>query len=55
MSETQIAAERAALESMTPMEVDLEYTRVLHKLPPEELPRTELIEQLLAQLRQDLK
>jgi len=55
MSETQIAAERAAIESMTPMELAREYTRVLHKLPPEELSRIELIEQLLAKLRQDLK
>jgi hypothetical protein len=53
--EPLIAAEMAAIESMTPMELHLEYTRVLHELPPDKSSRADLIKQVLVKLRQDLK
>jgi hypothetical protein len=48
--DTMLTAERAALESMTPMELDCEYARVVGELPPEVLSRDALIEKVLAKV-----
>jgi len=52
--EPLIAAERAGLESMTPVELDNEYTHMLSEPLPQSLSRGDLIEQISARLRQQL-
>jgi len=54
MNEQEIDAQRIILESMTPRELDGEYTRLLSEPPPVTLPRDNLIERVLARLRRDL-
>lgn len=49
-SKLVISAEQAALESMTPQELDLEYTRITGEPPPETATREALIKRVLAKL-----
>jgi hypothetical protein len=53
-AEQLVVTQQSALESMTPRELDGEYTRLLSEPPPVTLPRDNLIERVLARLRRDL-
>jgi hypothetical protein len=53
--ENNLAAIRPILESLTPAELTLEYTRVFHSPPPEGLASESFIEPILAKIRHDLQ
>lgn len=53
--ERAIVSVKAILESLTPTELILEYTRVFRDSPPEGQASGQLIEPILTRLRHDLE